>query len=98
MGSRRACPCTSASWSACFRSGSAVARARKKKQILVQIDPDLLARLDHYAAEWTGANRSRAIAQAVDTALAAHAAWNAAQAPPPFVGHDPGGARHTADL
>jgi hypothetical protein len=32
----------------------------KRKQVLIQMDVELLARLDAYAAEWTNGNRSRA--------------------------------------
>jgi hypothetical protein len=49
-----------------------------RKPVLVQIDPELLARLDAYAKTEFAGNRSRAIGEAVQLLLAQHAAHAAA--------------------
>ena len=70
-----------------------------RKAILVQVDPELLARLDAYTASEQGGNRSRAVAEAVEQLLARHAAFVQRQRhPDPHGGWLPAAPAHTADL
>ena len=83
-----------------------MAAAKRKKQVIVQFDRELLARLDNHTADYYRGNRSRALAhavevmraqhaafkaeQAVEAMLARHAEWQHEQALVPLVVHDPG--------
>ena len=69
-----------------------------RKPVLFQADVDQLARLDRFAAEWCGGNRSRALGQAIEQMLAAdaHHRQQLARREPPRGGWLPGPS-HTAN-
>ena len=69
----------------------------RKKPILVQIDVDLLGRVDAHAAVWTHGNRSRLIGDALEQLLASHAAFVQRQRQPDPRGGWLPGPKHTAD-
>jgi hypothetical protein len=70
-----------------------------KVPTLVQFDRALRDRLDAWAAEWCGSNRSAAIAQAVEQLLAADARYRqeSQRREPPRGGWLPTQTRHSAD-